>query len=245
MRPDLVLRAPWPVLYLAVMSVSLLPLGLWGAISITDASATPVRTGVAYIGGLLLSWVFFAVVVVANVRVARLSVDGLRMRVVSLFRYDLDVRWDQIERISLDAGHFLGPMMTVRLKDPDPVAGVRRWWSMRRVPALRTADVPLLLAGIRPGREAITEALPLLSGGLHRLEPAVVAARVRPRPRDAVRTTAAGITIIGVLLPALTFAGYGLLEGRWHVAVPALLLSAGAALFLRRLLGNRRASTAP
>ncbi len=51
----------------------------------------------------------------------RLSTGGIRARGTRLFRYDLDVRWDQIERIWVSRQAM--DTVLVRLRDPESIAG--------------------------------------------------------------------------------------------------------------------------
>lgn len=85
---------------------------------------------------------------IANDRLAgRFSTGGLQVRGVRVFRYDVAVRWDQIERIWVDRQG--GSMVLVRLRDPDAVAGAdsRLRRSMRRRRARPPQPRPLTAAG--------------------------------------------------------------------------------------------------
>lgn len=188
MSPELVLRAPLTLIYLGLYSLLVLPVGLRGAIHITSASHTPLRTGMATIGLLLVAWIAFAVMAIAGSTLGRLSAAGIQLHATDLFRYDVDVRWDQIDRIAVNPQHWLGPLLMIRLKDPDAAAGHRRIlrWRMLRNRSRYGADVALALGGIRQGTKKIAEALPRLSDGLHQLE---ILPGTSAKPREETSTT--------------------------------------------------------
>ncbi|WP_033342564.1 hypothetical protein [Catenuloplanes japonicus] len=100
----------------------------------------------------------------------RLSTGGIRARGTRLFRYDLDVRWDQIERIWVSRQAM--DTVLVRLRDPESIAGadarLRRTMRRRRLRFSGDLAIPLFL--VKPGKAAIGAAVERLSGGTHRLE---------------------------------------------------------------------------
>ncbi|MDP9796575.1 hypothetical protein J2S43_005087 [Catenuloplanes nepalensis] len=244
MSRDLTLRGPILLAFVVLNSVLIMPVGLWSAVRLDARSP---EGGFWHVGLMVSSWIFFCAVLIANVTAARLTAEGLRIRVVNPFRLDVAVRWDQIDRIWLDPVHPLRLLM-IRLKDPDDVAGRRRVLRgrMRRSRARYRADVLLTMEGLRPGTGALAEAIPRLSGGLHRLESLPFEGAIVPRrSRNPFRTAVAGTVIITMLFPGLTFAVWGAVEGRWSTAVAAGLLSLAAALFLRRVLGDRRRTPGP
>ncbi|GAB7042726.1 MULTISPECIES: hypothetical protein [Catenuloplanes] len=239
MSRDLTLRAPFLFVNVLLVSVLLLPVGLRSAAGLDAGSPDD---GFSFVALLLAAWACFLAVLLPNLTAARFGAEGLRSRAANPFRLDVEVRWDQIDRIWYQPAH-PARLLKIRLKDPERVAGHRRMLlrHMRSNHDRYGAHVVLPLRALHPGAGALAEAIPRLSGGLHRLEDVPGAGPgVAPRPRDPFRTTAAGTVIITMLLPGLTGTAWGLVEGRWPEAVAAGLLALGAALILRLVLGDRR-----
>lgn len=179
---------------------------------------------------------FFAAVSVANDRLApRFSADGIRTRGVRIFRYDVVVRWDQVERIWVGRQG----MLLVRLRGPDAVAGAdtRLRNAMRRRRNRLSADLVLPLWLVRPDRATIGAAVERLSGGIHRLER--LGADPVPGADDVVLENRCAMPASLILLLVMTAPWLVIVTkatGLWPLEGRELLVALAGALLLTLVL---------
>ncbi|MDR7273822.1 hypothetical protein [Catenuloplanes atrovinosus] len=168
MSPDLALRQPAWTWIILLQTMVTLPLYVRSSAAMAAHTEEPTASLVLRILVILPFYLFIIGVAMTGLTLpTRFSATGLRTRAAHLFRYDIDVDWEGIDRIWLTPGR----VIHVRLHDPDAVAGrsTRLRERMRHNRRRTGADLHISTTSSVPSGPGLAEAIHRLSGGRHTL----------------------------------------------------------------------------